>query len=138
MATKSIKVEVTIPAKAVAAIAAQLIDYCLDFEDDILKEAGIARKKLLSQLVQDPEFLYVIERGFKEMSLEYIEDLHDYVYRADIALLYDVHKKCEAVMQHRDNEDQQRAAELRFDSDIKDSIAFLKKNGYTVTKKKED
>ena len=137
MATKDLTITVTIPGKELKRLAdclakEQIYD-C--FDEDVLKAADMPTIPVFSsKILSDPEFSELIEQAVTESIIE-----DDIMYDAcvnDLSIIREAYEKCSLIYDQLRLEAKQLEEEKNKAADTKNHIAWLRTQGYTVTKNK--
>ena len=136
MTTKDLTITVTISGKELKKLAdclakEQIYD-C--FDEDVLKAAGMPSTTVFSsKILSDPKFSEIIEQTVAESIVE-DDTIYDAVYNIDI--IREAYEKCSIAYDNLRLEAKQLEEEKNKAADTKKHIAWLRKQGYTVTKNK--
>jgi hypothetical protein len=138
MATNDLKVTVTITAKALKEFAYRIADNEIYdcFEDNVLKAAGMPTITVFtSKIMADPKFINAIEERVYQLVAEEEDFLYDgFEYEFDF--ISDAYNKCCDIARKLEAEEQEANEEKNTAANLKKYIAWIKKQGYTVTKNK--
>lgn len=133
MNIKPLSISITIPAKDVtfyaeeAAVALAGLD---EYDNSALLELGLTRKALVQSLVEDPKFIQAVVKSVETMVRSNADLVVDELYDTKIPRLAELEKKLQKIQERRDMEEAKREESQQ----IKDSIKYLKAQGYSITK----
>jgi hypothetical protein len=136
MSIKDLNVNLTITAQMLEDCADWLARYMIydNFTNDELKAAGMPTVKVFtSKITTDPAFTKLIENLIMRSTNDPGFFIDSYRYKDDcLDIIEDAYAKCKAAEQKLE----EAAHEKDMAGNLKKNIAWLRKQGYTVTKNK--